>query len=124
MCFLLMGPFIKLQLGTLVGTLIIVIIKLSITKVIKIFNFNHVLILSISSKGFKGLIELYIIYFIIFKLINIIYSLSGVFQIFTIQVVRYILMRLLIFFIGCYIIRSSKLVNNSSYIFILPLRVI
>ena len=66
------------------GTLIIVIIKFFITKVIKIFNFNYILILSISSKGFKGLVELYIIYFIILKLINIIYSLLGVFQILTV----------------------------------------
>ena len=72
LCFLLVGPFIKLQLGALIGTLIIVIIKLFIAKVIGILNFNYILILSISSKGFKGLIELYIIYFTIFKLINVI----------------------------------------------------
>ena len=47
-------------------------IKLSIAKVIKFFNFNRVFILSVSSKGLKGLVELYIIYFTIFKLINII----------------------------------------------------
>ena len=68
-----------MRLGALVGTLIIVIIKLSITKVIRIFNFNYILILDISSKGLKGLVELYIIYFIIFKLINVIYSLPGIF---------------------------------------------
>ena len=72
MCFLLVGPLIKLRLGALVGTLIIVIIKLFITKVIKILNFNYIFILGISSKGLKGLVELYIVYFIIFKLINII----------------------------------------------------
>ena len=54
------------------GTLIVVIIKLSIAKVIKILNFNYMLILDISSKGLKGLVELYIVYFIILKLINII----------------------------------------------------
>ena len=66
------------------GTLIIVIIKLSIAKVIRIFNFNYVLILGVSSKGLKRLVKLYIIYFAIFKLVNIIYSLLGVFQILTI----------------------------------------
>jgi hypothetical protein len=70
--FLLVGPFIKLWLGTLVGTPIIVIIKLSIAKVIRILNFNHILILGVSSKGLKGLVKFYIINFIIFKLINII----------------------------------------------------
>ena len=64
--------FIKLWLGALVGTPIVVIIKLFIAKVIRIFNFNYMLILGASSKGLKGLIEFYIIYFIIFKLINII----------------------------------------------------
>ena len=118
------GPLIKLWLGTLVGTLIVVIIELFIAKVIRILNFNYMLILSMSSKGFKELVEFYIIYLVIFKLVNIIYSLLGVFQIFTIQVVGHILMRLFIYLIGCYIIRSSKLVNNSSYIFALPPRVI
>ena len=61
------------------GTLIIVIIKLSIAKVIGIFNFNYIFILGVSSKGFKKLVKLYIIYLIIFKLVNIIYSLLGVF---------------------------------------------
>ena len=79
MYFLLVGPFIKLRLGALVGTLIVVTIKLFIAKVIKILNFNRVLILGISSKGLKGLVELYIIYLIILKLINIIYSLLGIF---------------------------------------------
>ena len=72
MCFLLIGPLIKLRPGTLLNTLIIVIIKLSIAKVIKILNFNYILILSTSNKGLKGLVELYIINFIILKLINII----------------------------------------------------
>lgn len=45
---------IKLQLGALVGTLIIVIIEFFITKVIKILNFNCVLVLGVSSKGFKN----------------------------------------------------------------------
>ena len=54
------------------GTLIIVTIKLSIAKVIKIFNFNYILILGISSKGLKRLVKLYIINLIIFKLVNII----------------------------------------------------
>ena len=63
------------------GTLIIVIIKFSITKVIRILNFNRVLVLGISSKGLKRLVELYIIYFVIFKFINVIYSLLGIFQI-------------------------------------------
>ena len=105
------------------GTPIVVIIKLSIAKVIGIFNFNYILILGASSKGLKGLVKLYIIHLIIFKLVNIIYSLLSVFQILTIQVVRYILIRLLISFIGCYIIKNSKLVNNSNYIFTLPPRV-
>ena len=105
------------------GTLIIVIIKLSIAKVIRIFNFNYVLILGISSKGLKRLVKFYIVYFAIFKLIDVIYSLPGIFQIIAIQVVGYMLMRLLIYFIGYYIIRSSKLVNNGSYIITLPLRV-
>ena len=70
--FLPVGPLIKLQLGALVDILIIVIIKLSIAKVIKILNFNYILILSTSNKGLKGLVELYIINFIILKLINII----------------------------------------------------
>jgi hypothetical protein len=113
-----------LRLGALIGTLIIVIIELSIAKVIRILDFNYILILGISSKGLKGLIELYIIYFIILKLVNIIYSLLGIFQILTVQVVGYILIRLLIYFISCYIIRSFKLVNNNSYIFILPPQVI
>ena len=63
--FLLVGPLIKLQPGALVGTLIIITIKLSIAKVIKILNFNYMLILGISSKGFKGLIKFYIINLII-----------------------------------------------------------
>jgi hypothetical protein len=71
-CFLLVGLLIKLRLGTLVGTPIIVIVKLFIAKVIKILNFNYMLILSINSKGLKELVEFYIINFIIFKLINII----------------------------------------------------
>ena len=54
------------------GTLIIIIIKLFITKVIRILNFNYILILGVSSKGLKGLVKFYIINFIIFKLINII----------------------------------------------------
>ena len=61
------------------GTPIIVIIKLSITKVIRILNFNRVLILGASSKGLKGLVELYIIHLAILKLVNIIHSLLGVF---------------------------------------------
>ena len=72
MCFLLIGSFIKLRPGAPVGTLIIVTIKLFITKVIKILNFNRVFILGVSSKSRKGLVELYIINLIIFKLINII----------------------------------------------------
>ena len=71
-CFLLVGLLIKLRLGALVGTLIVVIIKLFIAKVIRILNFNYILILGISSKGLKGLVELYIINFIILKLVNII----------------------------------------------------
>ena len=72
MCFLLIGPLIKLRPGTLVGILIIVIIKLSIAKVIRILNFNYMLILGVSSKGLKELVKLYIINLIIFKLVNII----------------------------------------------------
>ena len=72
MCFLLIGLFIKLQLNTLVCTLIVVIIELSIAKVIRILNFNYMLILGISSKGLKGLVELYIINLITLKLVNII----------------------------------------------------
>jgi hypothetical protein len=82
--FLPVGPLIKLRLGTLIGTLIIVIIKLSIAKVIGILNFNHMLILGVNSKGLKGLVELYIVYLTILKLVNIIYSLLGVFQILTV----------------------------------------
>jgi hypothetical protein len=70
--FLLVGPFIKLRLGALVDTLIIVIIELSIAKVIRIFNFNYMLILGVSSKGLKKLVEFYIINFMIFKLVDII----------------------------------------------------
>ena len=83
LCFLLVGLLIKLRLGALVGTLIIVIIKLSIAKVIKILNFNYMLILGVSSKGLKKLVKFYIIYFVILKLINVIYSLLGVFKILT-----------------------------------------
>ena len=72
MCFLLINPLIKLQLGALVGILIVVIIKLFIAKVIRIFNFNYILVLGVSSKGLKGLVRLYIINFTIFKLVNII----------------------------------------------------
>ena len=72
MYFLLVGFLIKLWLGAPVGTLIVVMIKLFIAKVIRIFNFSCVLILDISSKGLKGLVKFYIINFIIFKLINII----------------------------------------------------
>jgi hypothetical protein len=71
LCFLLIGPLIKLRPGTLVGILIIVIIKLSIAKVIRILNFNYIL-MGVSSKGLKGLVKLYIINLIIFKLVNII----------------------------------------------------
>jgi hypothetical protein len=70
--FLLVGPLIKLWLSTLIGILIIVIIKFFITKVIKILNFNYIFILGISSKCLKVLIEFYIINFIILKLINVI----------------------------------------------------
>ena len=70
--FFPVGPLIKLQLGTLVDILIIVIIKLSIAKVIKILTLNYILILSTSNKGLKGLVELYIINLIILKLVNII----------------------------------------------------
>ena len=62
MYFLLVGFLIKLWLGAPVGTLIVVTIKLFIAKVIRILNFNHVLILGISSKGLKGLVEFYIYY--------------------------------------------------------------
>ena len=124
MCFPPVGPLIKLRLGALVGTLIIVIIKLSIAKVIGILNFNCVLILSASSKGLKGLVELYIVHLAILELVDVICSLPGVFQILTVQVVGHMLMKLLACLIGCYVIRSSKLVNNSSYIFILPPRII
>ena len=79
MCFLPVGPLIKLRLSALVGTPIVVIIKLFIAKVIRIFNFNRVLVLGVSSKGLKGLVEFYIIHLAIFKLIDIIYSLLGVF---------------------------------------------
>ena len=79
MCFLPIGPLIKLQLDALIGTLIIVTIKLFIAKVIRIFNFNYIFILSVNSKGLKKLVKLYIIHFTIFKLINIIYSLPGIF---------------------------------------------
>ena len=72
MCFLPVGPLIKLQLSALVGTPIIIIIKLSIAKVIRILNFNYVLVLGASSKGLKGLIELYIINLTILKLVNVI----------------------------------------------------
>ena len=54
------------------GTLIIVIIEFFITKIIRILNFNYILILGISSKGLKGLVKFYIVYFIIFKFVNII----------------------------------------------------
>ena len=54
------------------GILIIIIIKFFIAKVIRILNFNHIFILSISSKGLKGLVKFYIINFIILKLVNII----------------------------------------------------
>ena len=72
MYFLPVGPLIKLRPGAPVGTPIVVTVKLSIAKIIRIFNFNRVLILGASSKGLKRLIELYIIYLIIFKLVNII----------------------------------------------------
>ena len=72
MCFLLVGPFIKLRLGALVGTLIVVIIELSIAKVIRILNFNRVFVLGTSSKGLKELVELYIVHLTIFKLVDII----------------------------------------------------
>ena len=72
MYFLLVGPLIKLWLSAPVGTPIVVIIKLSIAKVIRILNFNYIFILGVSSKGFKELIKLYIINFIILKLVNII----------------------------------------------------
>ena len=70
--FLLVGPLIKLRPGAPVGTLIVVIIELSITKVIRILNFNRVLIPGASSKGLKGLVELYIVHLAILKLVNII----------------------------------------------------
>ena len=79
MYFLLVGFFIKLRLGALIDILIVVIIKLFIARVIRIFNFNYMLVLNISSKGLKKLVELYIIYFMILKLINVIYSLLGIF---------------------------------------------
>ena len=72
MCFLPVGFFIKLWLSTLVNTLIVVIIKLFIAKVIRILNFNYILVLGVSSKGLKELVEFYIIHFIILKLVNVI----------------------------------------------------
>jgi hypothetical protein len=77
--FLLISLFIKLRLGALVGTLIVVIIKLFIVKVIRILNFNYMFIPSVSSKSLKGLIEFYIIHLAILKFINIIYSLLSIF---------------------------------------------
>ena len=79
MYFLLVGPLIKLRLGALVGILIIVIIELSIAKVIRILDFNRVLVPSTSSKGLKGLVELYIVHLTILKLVNVIRSLPGIF---------------------------------------------
>ena len=114
MYFLLISPLIKLQLGALINTPIVVTIEPFITKVIKIFNFNYILILNTSSKGFKRLIEFYIIHLTILEFINIIYSLLGIFQILTIYVVGYILIRLLAYLIDYHIIRSFKLINNSS----------
>jgi hypothetical protein len=73
------GPLIKLQLGALVGTLIVVIIELFIAKVIRIFNFNYILVPGVSSKGLKGLVELYIVHLMIFKLVDVIYGLLGIF---------------------------------------------
>ena len=54
------------------GTLIVVIIELFIVKVIRILNFNYILVLSVSSKGLKRLVKFYIINFITFKLVNVI----------------------------------------------------
>ena len=48
--------FIKLRADTLIFTLIIVIIKLSITKLVKILNFNYIGVLNIDIWGLKGLI--------------------------------------------------------------------
>ena len=70
--FLPVDFLIKLRPGTLVGTLIIVIIKLFIAKVIRILNFNYILILSASSKGLKGLVKFYVINLTILKVVNII----------------------------------------------------
>jgi hypothetical protein len=66
------GPLIKLRLSTLIDTPIIVIIKLSIAKVIKVLNFNYIFIPGVSSKGFKELVELYIINLTIFELVDVI----------------------------------------------------
>ena len=54
------------------GTLIVVTIEFFIAKVIRILNFNYMLILGVSSKSLKGLVEFYIINFIILELVNII----------------------------------------------------
>jgi hypothetical protein len=70
--FLLVGPLIKLRSGTPINTLIVVTIELFIVKVIKILNFNCVLVPGTNNKGLKGLIELYIINLTIFKLVDII----------------------------------------------------
>ena len=54
------------------GTLIVVIIKFFIAKVIRILNFNYIFVLGVSSKGLKRLVELYIINFTILKFVNVI----------------------------------------------------
>ena len=79
MCFLLVSPLIKIQLGAPVGTLIIVIIELSIAKVIRNFNFSCMLILGVNSKSLKGLVKLYNVHLMIFELIDVIRSLLGIF---------------------------------------------
>ena len=70
--FLLVGPLIKLWLSAPVGTLIVIIIEFSIAKVIRILNFNHILVLGASSKGLKGLVKFYIVYFTILELVDVI----------------------------------------------------
>ena len=53
MFILLIGLFIKLQIGTLIPNPIVFIIKLFIAKFIRILNFNSIGVLNAGIKGLK-----------------------------------------------------------------------
>ena len=105
-------------------TPIVIIIKLPITKPVRILNLNSISVLNAGIQGLKGLIQLQVVCEIALKLINIISSFISFLQFPVAEVVRQVLIRVNVSLIGSHIIRGPKSISISSYFLILPLRVI